>query len=120
MVPDIERNGHVFTDGCGFMGRELAKKLAKASSPSFSGTPSVIQIRFLGFKGVCTVNSKTPDMSFELRPSMEKFRGSDVLNTVLVVGMSRPYKFGHLNLQYVMLLAALGVPHEHLLEVNTF
>ncbi len=51
-VRDVERGGHCFTDGCGAMGREVAKKMYKAlpeklRAPMPEGyMPSAFQIRW--------------------------------------------------------------------------
>ena len=58
-IPDVELNGHIFTDGCGLMSLEFAKCIARLKKIVFHGnryTPSVIQIRYRGYKGVLMVN----------------------------------------------------------------
>jgi RNA-dependent RNA polymerase len=53
VIPDIERNGYCFTDGCGFISQDLANKLA----PLFGfSQASAFQIRLGGCKGVLVVN----------------------------------------------------------------
>lgn len=51
--PDIERNGHTFSDGCGYIHPQLASDIAK----KFKFTNiSALQIRLGGAKGVLVVN----------------------------------------------------------------
>lgn len=48
-IPDVERNEHVFSDGSGFISREIMAKVAKKFDLE---QVSAIQIRFAGYKGV--------------------------------------------------------------------
>ncbi|XP_055329909.1 uncharacterized protein LOC129582421 [Paramacrobiotus metropolitanus] len=118
---DIVENGQNFTDGCGWISPRLMQKVAHASNLRFDErllVPSVIQIRYRGFKGVLAVNpSITSDVVF--RKSQEKFPcEDDSFCVVQPSGTSRPYIYGKLNQQIVALLSALGIPDEALLEVQ--
>ena len=66
-MPDVERNGHIFTDGCGLISESFAKKLTrqhKLSPPYLPSlyVPSVFQIRYKGYKGILMV-AKDEDIS---------------------------------------------------------
>ena len=54
-IPDIERNGFCFSDGCGFINPALALKLARMHGMTYC---SAFQIRFAGAKGVCVIKQK--------------------------------------------------------------
>ena len=73
---DVERNGHVFSDGVGRISPALLKE-ALLSVPFASKETSAIQVRFGGCKGVLSVYGKHKkedrSRSVELRPSMKKF-----------------------------------------------
>ena len=116
-IPDIERDGHVFTDGCGFMSMRFAKHIAKSRSLVFHAVryvPSVVQIRYRGYKGVLVVNSSIKkDVYF--RKSMRKFTGSRD-DTFAVKAYSKPYTFGKLNAELVTLLSVLGIQDEVFLQ----
>ena len=81
--PDIERNGHVFTDGCG----TISQSLAKIVSEKF-GLPrntSAFQIRIGGAKGVLMVKPDSEmtvceieDFEIVLRTVGVKLRKSQV------------------------------------------
>jgi regulator of nonsense transcripts 1 len=73
--------------------------------------PSVFQIRWQGCKGVVFVDKTLPRSSFNIRKSMKKFEANG-MTKLGVCEYSRPYRFGHLNKQYLMLLSGLGVPDD--------
>ncbi len=65
-ILDVERGGHVFTDGCGLISKSFARKLVgdhkkKLNPPeifqNYSSVyvPSVFQIRYKGYKGILVV-----------------------------------------------------------------
>ncbi|XP_055330006.1 uncharacterized protein LOC129582512 [Paramacrobiotus metropolitanus] len=73
--PDIEDDDQNFTDGCGYISTKLMRKVAHHLKHRFDNRPllpSVIQIRYRGFKGVLAVN---PSITFDVvfRKSQEKF-----------------------------------------------
>jgi hypothetical protein len=114
-ITDIIRNGYNFTDGCGLLSHQLAKHLSKTANIQFRNsefTPSVFQIRWAGYKGIVVVD-KRKDINkkwIQFRTSMKKF---DLLandfNLFGICDYSKPYSFGHLNRQFIMLLSGLGV-----------
>ena len=125
VVEDIERDRYNFTDGCGFISTECAKRITEnlnietvyegIKSPAI---PSVFQIRLKGCKGVLSHNPSLRER-LQIRPSMEKFKWSRMgLHPLGIVdkGFSRPNEFGSLNKQYIMLLSALGIPDEAFLK----
>ncbi|WIA30050.1 hypothetical protein OEZ86_000145 [Tetradesmus obliquus] len=136
-VGDIEAGGSTFTDGCGIISQHCARRVmasrGKITLHDKTYLPSVYQIRYKGYKGV--VHIDTPDGAYMaaaataagmdlatvadcdllLRKSMRKVGGvSDA--TLGLVAVSLPYKVGFLNQQFVLLLSALGVPDDVLLQ----
>lgn len=100
-----------FTDGCGAIGSKLAKKLALnigASQLENGYIPTVFQVRFQGYKGVLALDNTIPESTIVVRPSMNKF---DCIEHpfIGICDYSKPYTFGHLNKQFIMLLSGLGV-----------
>ncbi|KAG9103719.1 hypothetical protein FRC06_008576 [Ceratobasidium sp. 370] len=81
-------------------------------------TPSVIQIRYRGYKGVLSIH---PELDQEakyhvhFRDSMRKLKTTSN-NTFSVVDYSRPYQFARLNNDIVVLLSALGITTETLVK----
>jgi RNA dependent RNA polymerase len=116
---DVESpSGSIFTDGCGCISPDLATKLYQETkgtlwrkSDRLFREPSVFQIRYQGIKGVVTRNSKLPEDSICVRPSMEKFE-TQCFPNICVCDFSRPFSYGHLNRQFIMLLSGLGIPDE--------
>ncbi|CAF4884205.1 unnamed protein product [Rotaria sp. Silwood1] len=125
-IDDIERNGYTFTDGCGIIGRNLAKKIVpylndfKKPILTFNDDnqieentcPCAFQIRYQGYKGVLMINNDDQDETIQVRPSMKKF--TSTISTCLYVcddGYSGP-KLGFLIKQYIMLLSGLNISDE--------
>ncbi|TFK70694.1 RNA-directed RNA polymerase [Pluteus cervinus] len=120
-IADITTGDEVFSDGCGLISKRLAIQLAKAKGIIFRGfryTPVVVQIRYRGYKGVLMLH---PDLDVEkqhlaeFRKSMKKFTATSN-NTFSVVDYSKPYSFGRLNKDIIVLLSSLGISNEALLS----
>ncbi|KAF9226166.1 RNA-directed RNA polymerase [Gyrodon lividus] len=118
-IDDIENSDTMFSDGCGLMAKHWAIQVSKAKRIIFRNqryTPSVFQIRYLGYKGVLMVH---PEMDKEkkylaqFRKSMKKFTTTQD-HSFSVVGYSKPYAFGRLNNDVIVLLSSLGVTNEKL------
>ncbi|KAH6905313.1 RdRP-domain-containing protein [Coprinopsis sp. MPI-PUGE-AT-0042] len=113
-----------FTDGVGVMSQKLRDRIWEANGDPDSMRPSAYMLRFLGFKGVISVDpelDKDPSgFQLKLRPSMGKFESleddpsvsSEVALDIAEV-YDRPKKL-YLNRPLVMLLEHLGV------SVDTF
>ena len=131
-IPDVSRNGHTFTDGCGLISLPLAKLIA--NNIGWKGDiPSIIQIRYCGFGFICkgvlvTDYGEKEKHIISLRKSLckastkikrEEFSKGDLVlrNKLGIVGWSRPKKIGKLNHQVVTLLSA-NVPTDVLQELQ--
>ncbi|KAF5373803.1 hypothetical protein D9758_000837 [Tetrapyrgos nigripes] len=85
VVPDIENKTSVFTDGVGTIAQALANRVWEAlcegrhDQGRMVVQPSAYQIRFLGFKGVVSVDKELDrgPIKMRLRESMKKFE-SDI------------------------------------------
>ena len=120
---DIENMNGNFTDGCGAVSMDLAKQITRSSCKGLPSDgkylPSVYQIRYQGCKGVVMVDPKLEGECLVIRPSMKKFAsGSKPFKELWLCDYSRPYTFGHLNRQFIMLLSSLGVEDEVFLRVQ--
>jgi hypothetical protein len=118
-IHDVEFHGQLFTDGCGLMSPNFAKRIARSKKITFHGlryTPSVVQIRYRGYKGVLMVKPTSHmDGDVHFRKSMCKFTGCPD-ETLSVLEYSKPYAFGKLNAELVTLLSALGIPDDVFLQ----
>ena len=121
LIDDIETSGGNFTDGCGFVGLELAKQIALGANAHVESPqdriPCVYQIRFQGCKGIVIKDPEVGTDTIHVRKSMRKFdSGARPFPNVWVCDHSRPYSYGHLNKQYIMLLSGLGIKDEVFLK----
>ncbi|CAF0708569.1 unnamed protein product [Brachionus calyciflorus] len=124
-LPDIERNGFNFTDGCGLISiklmTEITDKLNITSSYEHQKykCPSVIQIRLNGCKGVLSTWENMTERKIKLRKSLVKFEWTKKEPYILGIcddGISRPYTYGYLNKQFICILSANGIPDDVLLS----
>ncbi|KAG5352321.1 hypothetical protein C0989_002856 [Termitomyces sp. Mn162] len=118
-IPDIKSGDEIFSDGCGLMSKHFAVQVSRKKKIIFRGvryTPSVFQIRYLGYKGVLMLH---PDLDKEkkhlvqFRKSMKKFSTTSDI-TFSLVNYSKPYTFGRLNNDVIVLLSSLGITNEKL------
>lgn len=109
---------YIFTDGCGLMSPELAKEAQSLYNLSYE--PSVIEVRFKGFSGILVRCNEMPSLRLKalFRSSMSNFTCSSEalidMDTLGIVGYSRPYSLGYLDTQTVMLLAEGGASRVYL------
>jgi RNA dependent RNA polymerase len=86
-IPDIQNKDYNFTDGCGLVSPILVQQAARAAQIGFRNQkylPSVIQIRYRGYKGVLTLEPKLRGkVLVQFRDSMRKFK--DVKDLKLAV-----------------------------------
>ncbi|KAG6816130.1 hypothetical protein H0H87_008442 [Tephrocybe sp. NHM501043] len=119
-IPDIKMGDEIFSDGCGLMSKHFAIQISRAKKIIFRGvryTPTVFQIRYLGYKGVLMLHldlDKEKKHLIQFRKSMKKFSTTADL-TFSLVNYSKPYTFGRLNNDVIVLLSSLGVTNEKLL-----
>jgi len=114
-IDDIVTSKGNFTDGCGSVGIKLAEAIVEGAKLDLNGTlPSVYQIRFDGCKGVVSLDPNLkPQTGLLIRKSMKKFEsGTKPLDSIWLCNYSRPYSYGKLNRQFIMLLSSLGIDND--------
>ena len=111
-LPDVERNGYVFSDGNGTGSPALFRQVAERFG--LARMPSALQIRLGGVKGMISLDTRLAAVPGEKeiailhsRPSMAKFASRDRRVEVCEVSRWRP---GRLNKQVILLLLTRGVP----------
>ena len=118
-IEDIKRDDFVFTDGCGSISPHFAKILVQKVNISFRNNrylPCVYQVRYRGYKGVLAIDPYLQGkIQVQFRDSMKKVSGGIDLS-FCVVDYSKPYKFGFLSDEIILLLHALGISRSTLLE----
>ena len=75
-VPDITRNGRLFSDGVGTISGSLLQRIWQIYGTKKAVQPIILQIRFAGAKGVVSLDSRLREDQLTIRASMEKFHGS--------------------------------------------
>ncbi|CDW77053.1 rna-directed rna polymerase [Stylonychia lemnae] len=111
-IPDIKRNGFVFTDGCGYISPQLAQIVSEQFGYKRN---SAFQIRFGGAKGVLMIKPELKGRMVQIRDSQIKFQSNDFgLNVVRCSTFSQ----GFLNRQIIILLSSLGVKEEVFLSLQ--
>ncbi|KAH9666211.1 RNA-dependent RNA polymerase 6 [Citrus sinensis] len=106
-LPDIKRNGYVFSDGIGKITPDLAMEVAQILKLDGSPPPSAYQIRYAGYKGVVACwPAKDYGIRMSLRGSMKKFKSC---HTTLEICSWTRFQPGFLNRQIITLLSTLNV-----------
>lgn len=118
-IEDVKKDDFIFTDGCGLISTHFAKILVQKVNISFRNQtylPSVYQIRYRGYKGVLEVDPCLQGKTLvQFRDSMKKVSGGPDLS-FCVVEYSKPYNFGFLNDEIILLLHTLGISSSVLLQ----
>lgn len=87
-IDDIERDGFIFTDGCGLASKDFVAFFASKKPIIYRDRryhPSVLQIRYKGYKGVVTIEPQMPKgIWLKFRKSMKKFSGTSDLSFAVV------------------------------------
>ena len=120
----ISPQGSIFTDGCGTISPELSRvvwaklKRVKNRYSNLCATPSCIQFRLGGAKGVVVQDPTLDGKVICLRPSQIKFDGLDNLTLDIQSTSSRP-KPMFLNRPLIMLLEHLGVVPDVIIDLQS-
>ncbi|KAG7004497.1 hypothetical protein G7Y79_00025g057830 [Physcia stellaris] len=116
-MPDIKRNGRVFSDGVGTCSPSVLAVIHQAYGQSRLLKPALLQIRFQGAKGMISLDNRLNDHAMYLRPSMIKFEGSTALDIEICGAAFKPLTM-YLNRQLIKILEDLGVPDESFLALQ--
>ncbi|KAI0348632.1 RdRP-domain-containing protein [Trametopsis cervina] len=112
-----------FTDGIGTISPELAKEVWRALSSRRRWShrtktyARALQVRFMGSKGMLSVDHLLSGRAICLRPSMIKFEAPESRNIEIARAFYKPGPF-YLNRPFIMILEALGVPYEVFQELQ--
>ncbi|KAJ4288800.1 hypothetical protein N0V88_007127 [Collariella sp. IMI 366227] len=115
-IPDVERNGRVFSDGVGIISLG-ALEAVHSVLPKSKGTPTCLQIRFAGAKGMLAVDPSLKGNQICIRPSMVKFKSTDMQLEICDVA-SKPIPMV-LNRQLIKILEDMGAPRNWFLELQS-
>ncbi|TPX56009.1 hypothetical protein PhCBS80983_g04858 [Powellomyces hirtus] len=117
-IDDVERNGYVFSDGVGKVGKAIIynicgelRKYQRVRPKMFSA----LQYRLAGSKGVLVKDPSIPKNEVHLRKSQTKFQSEHYAFEICRTSFYSP---GYLNHQYIILLETLGIKKEVFLELR--
>ncbi|KAI6013327.1 RNA dependent RNA polymerase-domain-containing protein [Pisolithus microcarpus] len=124
-IPDIEERGIVFTDGVGTISQGVADWIWQTLCENYSDRggnavqPTAYQIRFLGYKGMVSVDPYLEGIHMCLRPSMRKFDvpGMDYADIEIASSFHKP-KMPKLNRPLITVLEDRGAPARAFLELQ--
>ncbi|EAU92881.1 RNA-directed RNA polymerase 2 [Coprinopsis cinerea okayama7 len=114
-VVSPEGQKYCFTDGVGTLSPELAREIwkhlkrTKRRARSVKGHPAAYQVRFMGSKGMLSVDYRLQGSTIYLRPSMIKFEAPNSRAIEIARSFDRPTPY-FLNRPLITLLEGLGVP----------
>lgn len=87
-IDDVATKDYIFTDGCGLVSIPLMRRIAQTRNIVFRDRrylPSVLQIRYRGYKGVLTLDPTLRGrIQAQFRASMRKFKDSPDLSFAAV------------------------------------
>ncbi|KAJ8071651.1 hypothetical protein OCU04_001972 [Sclerotinia nivalis] len=116
-IPDVERNGRVFSDGVGTMSESLMYKIWEKLPNKNRVKPTCFQIRYQGAKGMISLDTRLPGDHLQLRESMIKFDGSISDDLEICGGAYKPLPM-YLNRQFIKILEDLGVEPEYFMKLQ--
>lgn len=116
---DVKRNGKVFSDGCGVISMEVLEMVWRALPPNKRGrTPTVLQIRYRGAKGVVSLNSSLEGQQLLIRESMTKYAAAEGWRDLeLCSAAYKPLRM-YFNHQFIKILEDLKVPLRNFIGVQ--
>lgn len=115
-IPDVERNGRVFSDGVGTISLGAAEAIY-STIPESKGFPTCFQIRWAGAKGMLAVDPTLGGNTICIRPSMLKFDSNDSVNLEICDMAAKPMPMV-LNRQLIKILEDMGVPADWFLGLQ--
>ncbi|KAH8099527.1 RdRP-domain-containing protein [Cristinia sonorae] len=125
-VPDLGTDPYLFTDGIGTISPKLGDLIWDALCNDRDENyrkhikPSAYQIRFLGYKGVVSIDHELEGIKMRLRPSMNKFsvpQEEEEADIEIAKAFERAGE-AHLNRQLIMILEDRGVEKAHLVKLQ--
>ncbi|KAJ9226183.1 hypothetical protein DTO027B5_5867 [Paecilomyces variotii] len=116
-ITDVERNGRVFSDGCGTLSKGVLWKIRREYALRARVKPTVFQVRLSGAKGMLSLDTSIPGDEVRLRKSMIKFDAVNDWNIEICGAGINALPF-YLNAQIIKLLEDLGVTLDSFLQLQ--
>ena len=89
-MPMVQRNGRDFSDGVGTISQELLELVWRVYGTRRLLKPTVLQIRFQGYKGMVSLDSSLEGKRLRLRDNMKKFDAPSAWNLEICGAGFRP------------------------------
>ena len=113
-IPDIERNGYMFSDGVGKISSMLAflitDEMVKSNTTDKKYRSCCFQFRLGGCKGVLVLDPNVSGLEAHIRESQVKFWSS---HAALEIIRCSQFASASLNRQLIQVMSSLGVPNEY-------
>lgn len=116
-IKDVERNGRVFSDGCGTISKEILWRIYRDYPRNAVVRPTVFQVRISGAKGMLSLDTTLEGPTICLRDSMIKFR-AETDHNIEVCGAGIHSLPCYLNAPLIKILEDLGAPRDVFLELQ--
>ncbi|OKL62275.1 hypothetical protein UA08_02862 [Talaromyces atroroseus] len=116
-IKDVERNGRVFSDGCGTISKEILWRIYRDYPRNAAVRPTVFQVRISGAKGMLSLDTTLKGPVICLRDSMIKFQAEADSNIeICSSGINKLPCY--LNAPLIKILEDLGVARDLFLELQ--
>ncbi|EED15337.1 RNA-dependent RNA polymerase, putative [Talaromyces stipitatus ATCC 10500] len=116
-IDDVERNGRVFSDGCGTISKEVLWRIYRDYPRNAAVRPTVFQVRISGAKGMLSLDPRLKGPTICLRDSMIKFR-AEADHNIEICGSGIHSLPCYLNAPLIKILEDLGVARDLFLELQ--
>ncbi|KAL4877131.1 RNA dependent RNA polymerase-domain-containing protein [Aspergillus karnatakaensis] len=116
LIPDVEFNGRVYSDGVGTISQGAVNAIQDILPPR-KGHPTCFQIRLGGAKGMLSLDCRLSGLRICTRPSMVKFEAEDQDNVEICGSASKPIGLV-LNRQVIKILEDMGVPDSWFMDLQ--
>ncbi|KAK0651077.1 RNA dependent RNA polymerase-domain-containing protein [Cercophora newfieldiana] len=115
-IPDVSRNGRVFSDGVGRISQEAVEEVHEAL-PANKNNATAFQVRWAGAKGMLSLDTRIQGREIHIRESMIKFEGGDKQTLEICDMATKPIRMV-LNRSVVKILEDMGAPEHWFLDLQ--
>ncbi|CZR69102.1 related to RNA-directed RNA polymerase [Phialocephala subalpina] len=117
VIPNVESNGHVFSDGVGTLSFSLLERAVSQLPRALRTEPTCLQIRYQGAKGMVSLYSTLQGNALRLRQSMIKFDGSTSNDLEICDATYKPLRV-FLNRQFIKIMEDMGVDDSWFMDLQ--
>ena len=114
----VLRNNYDFSDGVGTISEDILRRVWRVYGTRRSIKPTALQIRFQGYKGMVSLDSRLRGEKLMLRDNMKKFDARGTWNLEICGAGFKPLPM-ILNRQLIKILEDLGISSNVFLDVQS-